>query len=249
MALLAVLWACKEEDLSDENPNPPEENIEVDLIVTYGDSTIARDSAYQNDLGETFYIDSVRILMSNLIFEPQGSDDTLMPDLNFRILRNTDFRKRVAKLPAGGYNGRFTLSIGLDSSAFFQFFDPENPDFGRLATPEIAPMVNMGFGMVNNVEIFGRVEYFESVLDTVPSIMPMHLRTAGMLLTNKINTQTLSFSISNTKTMRMVLFCNLKPFFQGYSVESRPVISADPSDGQDMAAAVRLRDSLKFGFF
>mgnify|MGYP003562900883 CR=1 FL=1 len=241
LLLVGVLVACEEESLVNRNPAPTPNNIDVSFVPFYGDSAVERDSLYTNILGNQFIIDSIRLLISDLYFV-NVERDTLEEESNFfSFSTNQPENQQIAFLPGGGYNGRFMIINGLDTAAYYEAFaDAE-------ITEKIEKFKRVGDTAYNHFEIFGRL-LEPNTDDSIPSI-PIAYQIGTTLLTDTITTGTMAFSVDDTKDVRLVLLCDVKPALNSIDLFLNQTILTDPSDFQDFEMAKRFSDSLKFGLF
>jgi hypothetical protein len=240
-ALALITVACEEDDLVANNPAPSKNNVELAFIPYYGDSVIKTDSIYRTASNNMLVIDSIRFFMSNFYFITV-SQDTLEEDYNFHAFSTSDIQsQRIASLPGGGYNGRFSIVMGLDSLAALEVFldgdlSSEFQSYKRLVGPSY-----------NHFEFYGHI-FKPNSTDTVPTI-PITYQIGTSMLIDTLQTEIRAFSVDDTKKVNLVLLCDIKPAIDAINLFETQTILSDMTSFQDMANAQQFRDSLKFGIF
>lgn len=244
LLLLAFLGACEEPDITSRNEPRDPDNVRLSVVPFFGDSAMVTDSAYLTAQGELFYFDSLKLLASNLMFVPNQSEDTVSPDYEYELIGPPSYSALIDSIPPGGYNGKFILSMGVDSF-------PLGND-GNLQVPlELASndelRLPFGFGYYQFM-LYGKV-VTSAPTDTVEETEEVRWKIGGIELTDTVYSPTTAFALDNQNYMRLVLSCNVKAALDAVFIENNPVIISDPSDFQDYQRAQLIRNNLEFGLF
>lgn len=244
LLLLTAVWACEEPNITSQNEPRDPDNVRLSVIPFYGDSAMVTDTAYLTDQGELFYFDSLKVLASNLMFIPVQSDDTVSADMEYELMGPPFYSDLIDSIPPGGYNGKFILTLGVDSF-------PVGPN-GSMQVPlkltrNEELKLPFGFGYYHFL-LYGKV-VTSAPTDTVEETEEVRWKIGGLELNDTVYAQTTAFSVDNQNEMRLVLTCNLKDALGQVFIENNPVITSDPSDFQDFQRAQLIRDTLEFGLF
>lgn len=242
MALGTMLVACEEENISSDNPAPTEKNLVIDLVPFYGDSALVYDSLYINRFSNRFHVDSIVFSMSDIMFVPVNSDDTINLEKNYAVFTTGNNSQAVARFPAASYDGRFVIISGVDSSAFW---DIEM----RGSVPEPLKKVKRtdkrGY---ENFVLYGRMFDPTKPLDTVPTI-PLEYHISGYELADTLYSGHRNFSIDEKRNVTIIMLVDIKPALNIFDLFLLDEIKSEFNDFQDISAAKAFRDSLKFGIF
>lgn len=236
---LFLLSSCQEKDLLVDNPPPPTDNLFWSFVPYYGEEGLDYDSIYQNELGISFMIDSVSLLITDVNFYDQNLKQTIDTAPNFIYLTRGNSEKLNGLLPAGGYYGSYNIFLGADSLNALKH---------RQEVQKIAPaMVREDIFGLDFFKIKGRIFDPSKLPDTV--LIPVEYTLGTYLLADTMNTDLRSFSIDNNQQITIVLLTDLKPVLNKLNFNLIQDIYSDPTDLQDFTLAQQLKDSLAIGIF
>lgn len=242
--LLLFLFACKEKDLTTDNPGPPQENTLLATSFIYGDQgTIHPDSLLTNNLGYSFYITEVQVVLTDF-FLREDQDTIITKDEPFIVsLKETD--QYLVVLPPGGYSGYYGIRIGLDSVESVNIKPSKLPEGNELKNSDV--FRNDGFG-IDHLIIKGRLLDPLDPLDSVGKI-PLEYRV-GTYATSRVKGSLMkNFSISRNSSLKFVLQLDFEPIFNDFDLLNTPKITSDISNPADFLMAIDMADSLGVGLF
>ena len=234
--------ACKEKDLSEENPYVDPNNVEIGFSAVYGGNGFNPDSLITNIHGNDFFIDSIQLLTSN--FYLVNRQDTLGPDPQYAFISSYNNTVRVARVEPGFYSGRLKLDIGLDSL--------ENATNAPSNTSEDAlkkaqDLYETKFGYYNII-IHGRLIDEDDATDSTGSI-PLLYKLGGEEIVTTASSEFKNFAVDANKKAFFILYIDLKGALHYLNLKQRPLIESDPTNTQDYNAALTMLDSLDFQIF
>lgn len=238
-AVLIFFSACKEDSLVTENPAPPADNLRLTLLPFYGSAPVNFDSIYTNQLGIQFYIDSVGLLVSDVIFHRTDSDEKVDTAKNWVHLNHRWPNGRSGSIPAGGYQGEFEVRYGGDSTYadYLQEITALNPSLIR----------NDGLG-VNFFTIKARV--FDPALPPTDSVfIPVQYTLGTYLLADTAISEVRYFSVDFEQEVPIFLLADLKPILHYVNMAILREVNSDLFDNQDWTVSELMRDSLSIGIF
>lgn len=236
---LIFLSSCEEDSLVVQNDIPPTDNIDVTLLPYYGESPVKYDSIYTNSQGIQFYIDSIGLLIDNVVFHPADSDEKVDTAKNWMHLDNTWPRGLGGLIPAGGYYGQFEISYGGDSVLA--------DDLQKVLDINSNLVRNDGLG-VNFFTIKGRI--FDPSLPPTDSIfLPVQYTLGTHFLADTAVSETRYFSVDNSKNIAVFLLADVKPILHYVNLAVLQEVNSDFFDVQDWTIAEIMRDSLQIGVF
>ncbi|GEM_PF-1042367 len=249
LALLAFvvisIVACKEKDLTNDNPALPEENLQLKTSFLYGDKGIYEDSVLVNNKGNRFFITDIKFLLNNLYFihTNKPERDSVLWDTGYYAISTDALTKFVAILEPGGYSGHYGFKIGLDSVAWAN--RPTNPRGDALTDADL--IRNDGFGY-NALVIKGRAIDPADPLDTAGNI-PFEYNIGGYFISKKYRSDKLNFSLSSSSEVNLILNVDIEPIFNDFDIVAKPTVISDISDPVDYEIAEMMMDSLAVGLF
>lgn len=231
--------ACEEDSLVVQEEIPPSDNIEMTLLPYYGEAPVKYDSIYTNSLGIQFYIDSIGLLVDNVVFHPADSDEKIDTAKNWLHMDNTWPRALGGKIPAGGYYGQFEIRYGGDSTII--------DDLQPVLDIDSKLVRNDGLG-VNFFTIKGRI--FDPSLPPTDSIfLPVEYTLGTYFLADTAVSETRYFSVDNSQNIAVFLLADVKPILHYVNLAVLQEVKSDFFDNQDWTVAELMRDSLVIGVF
>lgn len=242
MALGIMLVACEEKSISSNNPAPTDKNILIDLIPFYGDSALVYDSLYLNRFSNRFYVDSIVFSMSDIMFIPVNSDDTINLEKNYVLFTTGNNSHAVARFPSGSYDGRLMIIGGVDSSAY------RDIEMSGSVPKPLKKVKRADENGYENFVLYGRMFDPTKPLDTVPT-MPIEYHVSGYPLADTIYSGQRNFSIDEKRDVTIIMLVDIKPALNIFDLFLLDKIESDFTDFSDISAARAFRDSLKFGIF
>lgn len=235
--LSALVVSCKEKDLSEDNPPLSKNNVQ--LVSTYlldGDG-INRDSMYTNNVGNRFFIESVKLLAGQVYIIDGGIDSIPSGESYAYSMENTD--NNVIKLSAGGYSAFCSVQIGLDSletqEALVSAKDEDSP-FNDLDIKRSPGLAGLGY---NHLIIKGRVIDSGNPDDSTGTI-PLSFKIGTYELIKNASSEKFEFSVVANRNAKFILSIDIGPALMDRDLEGRPVIVTDPTDAADYNAAVEV---------
>lgn len=245
LLVLPLAFACEEKDLTPDNPAPDPENLFIGTSFVYGEEGINPDSMLTNDLGYNFFIEEVKLVLSDFYLVDQAEGDTIVNDSTAFSVSLEDPRQDMVVLGPGGYSVKYGLRLGLDSL------------HGALISPATVPPGSDltdndlyrkdGFG-IDHVIIRGRLLDPFDPLDSIGKI-PLEYRLGTYLTSRMIKSDQRNFSIERTSKVKIVLYVDLKPMLHQFELLNRPKVSTDLSNQVDLLFAKQMSDSLKVALF
>ncbi len=246
LALLAGLTlsivACKEKDLTDNNPALPDENIQMKTSFLYDGEGFSEDSILTNNVGNVFHITDIKFLISDLYLINKGDSSSL--DTGYYKFDQKNVDKYVALLDGGGYSGFYGFRLGLDSMETVSL-NPQNARGDGLLDQDL--IRNDAFGY-NGFVIKGRVRDPQDPLDTIGKI-PFEYHIGGYYINRVLRSEMLNFSVSNTTTANFILNVDPEPIFNDFDIVATPTVTSDFSDPVDFEIAEMMMDSLRIKLF
>ncbi len=236
---LILFAACKEDNLVVVEDIPPTDNIDVTLLTYYGEEPIKYDSIYTNSQGVQFYIDSVGLLVDNIIFNPADSEESIDTAKNWIHLDNTWPRGKGGLIPAGGYYGQFEVRYGGDSILVDDIQELNKLD------PTLVRRDGLG---VNFFTIKGRI-FDPSKPPTDSVFLPVQYTLGTFFLADTAVSETRYFSVDNSQNIAIFLLANVKPILHHVNLAAVQEVKSDFFDNQDWTIAEIMRDSLQIGVF
>lgn len=238
--LFSSLTACKEDSLVEDNPNPPAENIELNLLLYYGEEPLKMDSIYTNSTGAQFSLDTVSMLVGDISFYDRNLNETVDTARNYVLLSSYMPTALTGQLPAMGYYGNFSLILGADSTRYAKDLN---------SVLEIDPSyVRKDLRGFNFFNIKGRYLDPASPPDE-QKLLPLEYTLGTYRLTDTAYSDVRGFSVDNLQQIKIFLLCDLKPMLDDVPIYDVPEINSDPTDSQDFTRARAMADSLNIGIF
>jgi hypothetical protein len=235
-----LLVSCKEKDLSEKNPPLSKNNVQLVSTYLFLGNGINRDSLYTNNVGNQFYIESVKLLVGNVFIVDGGIDTTAADESFLYSIDATDLD--VLKLPAGGYSAYCGVQIGLDSmqtaQALVSAKDEDSPfnDLDIKRSPGTP-----GFGY-NHLIIKGRVIDSSNPDDSTGTI-PLLFQVGTYELLKTATGENYHFAVNTSRKAKFILSVDIGPALMDRDLEGRPLIVTDPTDAADYNAAVEVLDN------
>lgn len=237
-----VFFSCKEKDLSDNNPAPSTDNVVLQTSFIYGEDGIHYDSLYSNELGLQFYFSEVSVVFSNFVFT-ENSDTTLWLK-EPALFSPSENQRLIGKLEPGGYAGKYSLRLGLDSLEGFNFSSGMAED-EPLKNSSVFRQDKQG---IDQLIIKGRLLDPMNIFDSIGTI-PFEYRV-GTYLTSKIYiSDNQNFNVSGNAKIPFIVQINLLPILDEFDMYTTRTIISDRNKWPDMAVALEMADSLQIGLF
>jgi hypothetical protein len=238
--------ACKEDDLTINNPVLPRENVRLTSSFIYHDASFSYDSLFIDGAGNQFYIDELKVMVGNF-YLVQSTGDTIFADKRLTMTPE-DADKLAMRLTPGGYTAYAGASIGLDSAGAADAIlsspdadDPINdPDFKR--TP------NSGAPGFNHLVIKGRILDPSNPDDSIGTI-PFSYQVGTEELVRSRRSDVFNFAVSGDRVARFILQVDIGGALSNRDVLSRPVIISDPTNSADFTAATEIMNNTVFFVF
>jgi len=238
--LILAFSACKEVSLIEDNPAPPGDNLEWNFVPYYGERAFNFDSAYANNAGANFMLDTVELFISDISFYDFNQEAIIDTASNYFMLSNYKPQQIEGNLPAGGYYGYFQTIAGSDSAAAVD-------DLAEILSVDPKWVRRDGFG-VNYLKIKGRI--FDPALPLTDSVfIPVEYTLGSYLLSDTARSENRSFSIDNLQKVRVFLLADLKPLLDKLPMALVTEVESDPTNTQDFTIAKAMADSLSIGIF
>lgn len=243
LLVMFLLSSCEEKDKTGDNPAPPSENFIAKLSLLYDDMGFHADSAITNNLGQSFYIEDVTLVFSNL-FLREGQDTAAFSAEPF-VLATGKTNKGVITLPPGGYSVRYSLRLGLDSTGSADIAINGIPAGSDLREAGVLRPDGNG---IDHIIINGRVIDPTNPLDTTGNI-DMSYRIGTTDLSRVYTSLLTNFSVQGDGKISLVVRVDLGPALQDFDVVSRPVIVTDPQNLVDLNLATQIANNIKVELF
>lgn len=240
LLLITGLFACKEKDLTIENPALPDENIKLSFSFIYGDKGFNTDTLITNDIGLQFYIDEVKMLVSNLYFNNAG--DTLTFQDTYGIFGYEQTEKLFVEFPAGNYTGQYSLTVGVDSLTSIT----GTPASGSpLLDPDVKRLDGLGY---DHFILKGRLLDPADPNDTIGKI-PFEYRI-GTWETNitELSTQQ-NFYLNNSSNALFVIQVDITDMLDDLDILQNPMVASDPTNFADFQMAKNMAADLEINLF
>ena len=241
-----LIMGCEEEDLSNENPAPPQDNVNMKVSLLYNGEGFTSDSLLANNQGDLFYIDSVKFLFSNYFFlKSDNPNDTLDPEMNFATVPDNGLEQIVGNLEAGDYSGKHYLVVGVDSLTSTQQpaqIEGDNTDL--LEDKDYQRKDGKGY---HHVQIFGRKVDFAQ--DT--SVVPLEYRLGTHRLKDTIASNvSVNFSVIADRKLNLIVLIDVAPMLNVFSLtKPNNIVESDPNSTADFNLAKAMMDSLTIEIF
>jgi hypothetical protein len=243
LVILVVLTSCEEKDKTGDNPAPPSENVVVRLSLLYDEMGFHADSAITNNLGQSFYIDDVSLVFSN-VFIREGMDTVSFRGEPF-VLATGMTNKGIITLEPGGYSASYSLLLGLDSAGSADIAINGIPADSDLRD---VPVLRPDGNGIDHIVINGRVVDPTNPMDSTGTIT-MSYRIGTADLSRSYSSLQKNFSIQGEGKVSLVVRVDLGPALMDFDVVSRPVIITDPQNLVDLNLATQIANNIKVELF
>lgn len=238
LLIVPAFFACKEKDLTTENPAKSKDNANIQVVITYDTTAVRMDTTYTNNVGLRFYFTEMSFAFSNYTFSEKGDTILNVPE---PFLVSFDKREKlIAQFLPGGYSGKYGLTLGLDSSQGLGYIQALATDEELKNNPDVFRLDANG---INHIILKGRLFDPLDPLDSIGKI-PFDFRVGTTALARHKISDVANFSVSGTAIVPFILEINLWPVFNELNIYDRPIITTDPTNQFDMEAAIEIADSL-----
>lgn len=242
--LSAILVACEEKDLSVENPAPPEENIKLSTSFIYEDVQLKKDTIYSNNFGQYFYIDDVKLLVSNFFFFHEDGDTTYAKPQSFQKYTFDHQTNLALAVPAGGYTVKYGFTLGMDSLTTIKARPEEVAENSALRDQDF--IRNDGYGY-NSMVIKGRFLDPAKPLDTVGTAFQFNL--GGYEIYRSLESDWLNFSVTNRGEVRLITVVDLASVMANFDIKKRLLVLSDYNNPIDLSIAKNMMLNLNIHLF
>lgn len=243
LALFATLISCEEKDITDENPAPPDINTVMVTSFIYGTEGIHTDSVLTNDLGYSFFITDVQIVVNKFFFV-EGAD-TVSERTEPFILTMTETDELLVKMEPRGYSGFYGVQFGFDSIASL-FSSPLTLEAGNeLINSDV--FRNPGDG-IDHFVLKGRLIDPTDPLDSVGQI-PFEYRLGTYQNTRIEASLNQNFSLTRNSKVKFVLQFDLEPILKGLDIFATPMITSDVTNPVDFNLSNVMSQGIEIGLF
>lgn len=240
--LIPALFACEEKDLTSENPAPSPNNINIQTSFIYDTLGLQLDSIYTNNFGYEFFFEEVSLVFSNFSFIEQGDTVLRLPEPFLISMENKE--SFIGRIPPGGYSGKYTLQLGLDSAEGLGFNSAMADD---KALKESSVFRKDGLG-IDQVVLKGKLFDPTDPLDSVGSIPFEYRLGTPITIQNKIS-DVHNFSVSSSSKIPFIIQVNLWPVFRNLDIFQDPLVESNPVNLFDIGLAEQMADSLQISLF
>ncbi|WP_417602629.1 hypothetical protein [Owenweeksia hongkongensis] len=242
LLIVPAFFACKEKDLTTENPAKNKDNVNIETSILYDTSTVHLDTIYTNNLGLEFYFTEMSFAFSDYTFAEKG--DTILHRPEPFLITAKNQERLISRFVTGGYSGQYGLRLGLDSAqgvgytkAMAQDDELKNSSVFRLDADGIDHIVIKG-------KLFDPLDPLDSI-----GKIPFDIRIGTTAYSRSKISDVNNFSVSGTAVIPFIVQINLWPVFNDMQLYDRPVIKTDPTNQFDMDAALEVADSLQVNLF
>jgi hypothetical protein len=243
LALISTLVACEEKDLSNDNPAPEDKNTLLATSFIYGDEGIHSDTALTNNLGYSFFITKVQIVVNKFIFVENS--DTIIRRVEPFIITMKETDQKLVQMEPGGYSGFYGLQFGLDSIESIGASPLTLPEDNELRTSDV---FRKNFDGIDHFVVKGRLMDPNKPQDTIGTI-PFEYRL-GTFRTNRVEASLVqNFAVARNSTAKFVLQIDLEPMLEDFDIFKNQSIISDPTVPVDINTAIALSQGLKIGLF
>ncbi len=243
LALFSSLIACEEKDLTDDNPAPEDKNTLVATSFIYGEKGIHSDTALSNDLGYSFFITDIQVVVNEFYFVEEGDTVADRTEPFIVSLKETD--QQLLKLPPRGYSGYYGLQFGLDSIESFFASPLLLPEGNELRNSNVYRKTADG---IDQFIIKGRLLDPDNPLDTIGTI-PFQYRLGTYATTRTEASLNQNFALARNSNVKFVLQINLEPVFEMLDIKKFPKVTSDPTVPADIALAISMAENLEIDLF
>lgn len=242
LLLIPALFACEEKDLTSENPAPSKDNINIQTSFIYDTLGLQLDSIYTNKVGLEFFFTEVSLVFSNFSFSEQGDTVINLPEPFFISMENKE--SFIGRIPPGGYSGKYSLQLGLDSAEGLGF----NAAMANDEALRKSSVFRADGAGIDQVIIKGKLFDPTNPLDSVGSI-PFEYRLGTPLTIQNKQSDTHNFSVSSSSKIPFIIQVNLWPVFKNLNIYADPLVESNPDNLFDISLAQQLADSLQISLF
>ncbi len=243
IAVLLFFTSCEEKDKTGSNPAPTENNAVMRLSLLYDGSKIPPDSVITNNLGHRFFIDHVILVFSD--FNLLEGADTLVTGSDPFVLSSDMTDNAIVRIPTDGYSARYSLRIGLDSSASADIATNGIPSGSELK--EVPVLRSTGDG-IDHAIIEGRLFDPSDPTDTVGSI-PLSYRLGTTELNRIYTSLQKNFSVQGDRKVSIVVQVDLGPALEDLDMVNRPMVVTDPQNLVDYNLATQMVNNIVIELF
>lgn len=241
--LLFIFSGCEEKSKTGENPAPPAENVIARLSVLYDGMGFHADSVITNNMGQEFFIDNVRMVMSNFFFK-DGKDTIIFSSEPFLLTLGMP-DQGVLVMPPGGYTAIYGVRFGLDSAGTADIVVNGISQDSDLYQSGVKRDDGMG---IDHIIVTGRLIDPSNPLDTTGTI-PLSYRIGLTDLSKEYSSLQKNFSVQGDGKISLVIRVDIGPALKDLNMIGRPVITTDPQNLVDYNAAIKFANDLKVELF
>ncbi len=242
LLIVPAFFACKEKDLTTENPAKNKDNVNIQVSLRYDTSQVWLDTIYTNNVGLRFFFTDMSFAFSDYTFIEKGDTVLNQPEPFLITIENQE--RIISRFTPGGYSGKYSLRLGLDSAQGLFYSKPMAQD-EELAQSNVFRLDQNG---VDHIIFKGQLFDPLDPLDTIGKI-PFNFRIGTTALSRLKVSDITNFSVAGTAVIPFILEINLWPVFNELNIYDRPIITTNPSNQFDMDAATEIADSLKISLF
>lgn len=242
LLIVPAFFACKEKDLTTENPAKNKDNVNIQVAITYDTVGVQLDTIYTNNLGQRFYFTEMSFAFSDYTFSESG--DTILREVEPFLITSDNKERLIARFEPGGYSGKYSLRLGLDSAHGLGYIQALAQD-EELKNSSVFRLDGNG---INHIIFKGRLFDPLNPLDSIGKI-PFDFRVGTTAYSRSKVSDVNNFSVSGTAIIPFILQIDLWPVFNEMNIYDRPVIKTDPTNQFDMEAALEIADSLAVYLF
>ncbi len=243
LVLFSGLVACEEKDLTSENPAPEDKNTIMTTSFIYGNEGIHPDTALTNDLGYSFFITDIQIVVNKFFFVEEG--DTVAKRTDPFILTMEETDQPLVKMLPGGYSGYYGVQFGLDSAESIGATPLSLPENNELRNSDV---YRKGADGIDHFVIKGRLIDPNNPLDSIGTI-PFEYRIGTYETTRSEASLHQNFALARNSNVKFILQFDIKPIFKPLDIALLPLITSDPTIPVDIAAAVAMSQNIEIGLY
>jgi len=212
-------------------------NVFVRGVTQWEDQAFRKDSLLVNAMGNRFYVDEVRLLLSKFFVNNQG--DTIWDPESFALITEVSDDYPVLKINPGSYSGSVGFRIGLDSITNQRPLGASAPG-SLLNEPSLYRGATGGYKGYRFLEIKGRV-FNPRKPDEVEPSRTFHYELGDTLDLNfKLSK---SFSSGESTPIVFAMILDLDTLLAPFDLDTVSEIRSDRSDVDDYNRALMLRQA------
>lgn len=201
-------------------------NVLLKFSYDMDDEAFSKDSLYTNDVGFTFRVTEVNLLLSG--FYMTDGPDTVRTENSYALTNLNDRFYKIGKLSAGSYVGNYHFTVGLDSND-----NKTSPG----EWPSYQPLSNEGLyrgSLKGYNHIIIRGEYFNPNDTSGTGFTPFRYVVGTSNLSREFK-QTKYFTVGNNLNVTFDVSVDLAPLFTGINFLAIPTNFCDPDEPVDYA--------------